>query len=392
MTTTLSRTLAALAALMSATLAHAITVQVVLKVPADTPPSDSVYLAGSLPTVGGWKADGLRLFRDPANPTTTFTGEFEADPGQTLDFKFTRGSWATVEKNADGSDRPNRSFAIKNDTKVLEATVVRWGEGSASPSSIVGRLSMDLLLSEHLKGSRMLRVWLPPSYYKDPQATFDVLYMHDGQNCFDAATSTIGKEWRIDETLTQLITAGKVRPMVVVAIDHGGKARTDEYSFAPDTQRNAGGKGDVYGKFLLEEVMPFIASNYRVKGGPEHTFIGGSSLGALVSLELARRHPGVFGGVIAMSPALQWDNESLTAALEKSQSPFKGPRVWLDMGTREAMAGGTSEKFVAMAQRLSAVLKGAGIEHKLTIADGAEHNEGAWAERFDDAILYLAPP
>jgi predicted alpha/beta superfamily hydrolase len=248
---------------------------------------------------------------------------------------------------------------------------------------------MDLLLSEHLQGSRMLRIWLPPEYYTDPKATFDVLYMHDGQNCFDASTSSIGREWRIDETLTKLIKEGRVRPLVVVAIDHGGKARMDEYTFTKDTARNAGGKGEQFQKFLLEEVMPFVERNYRVKSEPQHTFIGGSSLGGLNALELSRRNPGVFGGVIAMSPALQFNSESFTTSLEAGQPPFKGPRVWLDMGTKETMSGGNSEKFVAMTKRLGTALKGAGIDHQLMIAEGAEHNESAWAERFPEAIRYV---
>jgi len=380
-----TRSLPFLLSLALSTLAHAITVRVVVEVPAEMPASDSVFLAGSLPSVGGWKVDGVRLYRD-TNSKTTFVGEIEADAGQTLEYKFNRGTWATVEKNADGTDRPNRSTTIAADTKVIEAKVLMWGEGSSSPSSVVGRLSMDNFYSPVLGGSRMLRVWLPPNYFTDPKAKFDVLYMHDGQNCFDASTSTIGKEWRLDETLTAMIKKGEVRPMVVVAIDHGGADRINDYTYDADNGR--GGKGATYAKFLLDEVKPFVESNYRVKSGPEHTFIGGSSLGGVISLDIARRHPKTFGGVIAMSPALWWNGESLTKAVEKDADGLAGTRVWLDIGTKES-AGAGPEKYVAAAKAMDKALQAAKIPAKLTVTEGGEHNEGAWAERFPDAIRYI---
>jgi hypothetical protein len=104
-------------------------VHVVLKVPADTPADAEVYLAGSLPAVGEWKAAGVKLERQKDG---TYAADVELEPDQTLEFKFTRGSWETVEKKADGTDRDNRSVKIQADTKQIDATVEKWASNGSS--------------------------------------------------------------------------------------------------------------------------------------------------------------------------------------------------------------------------------------------------------------------
>ena len=360
-------------------------VRVVVNVPSDTPKTDAIYVAGSLPSVGGWKADGVKLARQDDG---THAGEIDVEPGQTLEFKITRGTWETVEKNADGSERPNRPVAIDAATKRIDVTVDRWasGAGEPKPSTVVGTLNLHTIDSVPLKQSRMIRVWLPPGYDTNLQASYPVLYMHDGQNCFDRATSAFGREWEIDETLMRLIADKAIPPIIVVGIDNGLTNRINEYTYDADARR--GGEGAKHAEFLLNEVKPFIEKTYRAKTGPAHRFIGGSSLGGVISLEVARRHPETFGGVIAMSPAIWWSNEALTAEIEKDAGGLAEARVWIDMGTREQM-GDEKDRFVENVRRLDAALTKHAVEHRLVIEDGAEHNEPAWARRFPGAITYL---
>ena len=108
-------------------------VHVVVKVPADTPADAEVYLAGSLPAVGEWKAAGVKLERQKDG---TYAVDVELEPDQTLEFKFTRGTWETVEKKADGSERDNRSVKIQADTKRIDATVEKWASNGSSASPI----------------------------------------------------------------------------------------------------------------------------------------------------------------------------------------------------------------------------------------------------------------
>lgn len=376
----------ALACLLAANIA-AQKVRVVVKVPGDTPANDPVYIAGSLPSVGNWKPDGVKLAR---RPDGSYAGDLDLEPGQTLEFKINRGTWETVEKNADGSERANRSVAIDASTKQIDVTVDRWASGAApaaKASTVVGTLKLHTIDSVPLKLPRTIRVWLPPGYDADPNDRFDVLYMHDGQNCFDRATSAFGNEWEIDETLTKLIAEKQIRPIIVVGIDNGLTNRINEYTYTADPKHGGGGAA-THAQFLLDEVKPLVEKTYRTNTGKGHTFIGGSSLGGVISLEVARRHPNTFGGVIAMSPAIWWADQSLTKDIEADAAGLAGTRVWIDMGTRERM-GDEKDRFVEDERRLDAALAKHAVEHRLVIEEGAEHNEPAWARRFPEAVTYV---
>jgi predicted alpha/beta superfamily hydrolase len=317
-------------------------VEIIVRIPADTPAGDSIYLAGSLSAAGGWKPDGVKLSR---RADGVYTATLDLEIGQTLEFKITRGTWATVEKTADGAERPNRSLSIDASTKQIEVTVERWANSAAvRKSTVVGTLKIHKIDSKVLGQTRTIRVWLPPAYDNAADARYPVLYMHDGQNCFDRATSAFGNEWEIDETLTKLIAAKTIPPLIVVGIDNGGGNRMNEYTFVADAARG-GGRGAEHAEFLLKEVKPFVEKTYRVQSDKAHTFVGGSSLGGLDSLELARRHPDVFGGVLAMSPTIFWADGAVMKAIEKDGGALKDTRVWLDMGTREGAAD-QSDKYV----------------------------------------------
>jgi predicted alpha/beta superfamily hydrolase len=400
----------------SISLAGSQRVALVVQVPAETPADAKVFVAGSVPVLGNWRPDGLSL---PRQPNGTYTAEVELAAGQSIEFKITRGTWATVEQNADGSDRPNRTATIDADTQKIEVTVARWATGkpaSRPPNTVVGTLKLHTIESRHLKLARTIRVWLPLGYDANPSARYDVLYMHDGQNCFDRATSAFGNEWEIDESLTKLIAAKEISPLIVVGIDNGLANRINELTYTADAKRG-GGQAAAYAAFLLEEMKPFVERTYCPNTGPTHTFLGGSSLGGLVSLEIARRHPNTFGGVIAMSPALQWADESLTHDIERDPSGLRTTRIWLDVGTQEMgtppiitkspaepansnstvnstasnpVSDDPSARLLTAAKRLDAALTKHNISRRFIIdADHPAHNESAWAARFPEAIHYL---
>ena len=368
-------------------------IPLIVHVPADTPASASVFLAGSLPGVGSWQADGVQLARASDG---IYSGSLALEAGQTLEYKFTCGSWDAVEIAADGSDRDNRVAHIDAAATPITATVERWAAEPVRANTVVGTLRIAQVPAARPHRARTIRVWLPPGYDDvTAQRRFPVLYLQDGQNCFDRATSAYGSEWQVDETLTRLIGDGSVPPLIVVGIDNAGVDRTREYTFDVDPQ-DGGGGGAAYADLVLGSIMPFVEENYRVLTGSANTFIGGSSLGALVSLEIARRHPGVFGGVLVMSPSLWWDNQTTIDDLAKDPAGLVGTRVWIDIGTREVVplteAGSLdpqNQRAVEETRRLDAVLRNAGIEEKLTVDEGAQHNEIAWAKRFPAAVAYL---
>jgi predicted alpha/beta superfamily hydrolase len=249
--------------------------------------------------------------------------------------------------------------------------------------------------SRILNNDRDLVIYLPPGYESSKKRRYSVLYLHDGQNLFDGATSFIpGKEWRVDETAELLISAGKIDPIIIVGINNAGSARSDEYTPTRDEKYKVGGKADLYGRMLIEELKPFIDSTYRTRKDAGHTGLGGSSLGGIVSLYLGLKYPDVFGRIAAVSPSVWFANKQIVFFVEALKSKPK-TRIWLDMGTKEGRTAEEALQSVSDARLLKWMLqkKGWKLGKDLNYfeAEGAEHNEIAWAARVDQILKFLFP-
>lgn len=393
--------------------AMATTVEFVVEVPSDTPAAASVHVAGGLAELGGWRGDGLVLKRSKDGK---YRGKFDAPDDTSIEFKFTLGSWATVEKNADGGEIANRRIFAKKGMesgRSFEFHVARWastdltkndaahsdaaGSGDGRRTAAKSTRTGDIRLHEHFKSTsrkteRSIIVYLPPGYEADKSARYPVLYMHDGQNLFDAATSFIGVEWQADETAERLIKAKKIEPLIIVGI-YNTADRKDEYTPTRDSEWGAGGRGGAYMEFVVKEVKPFIDKSYRTKPGREATGVAGSSLGGLISLHLGIEYPEVFSRIGVISPALYWDDHFALRETEKKGDALSHARIWLDIGTKEGSTLPQFNRAVDDARRLAEILKGKGfVEGKnlryLEVA-GAVHNEGAWSERFGEILTFL---
>ena len=256
-----------------------------------------------------------------------------------------------------------------------------------------GDLRLHEFHSRIFHNTRFLRVWLPPGY-DDPQNAvrrYPVLYLNDGQNLFESATSFTGVEWQVDETADRLIQEGTVPPMIMVGIDNASQDRIREYmphrSMHPVIVRTQGNR---FPDFLIKEVMPFVARNYRVATGPENTGLGGSSLGALISLYTAAVRPNVFGRLLLESPSLWASNRQM---IRQSRPIKRWPeRIFLGTGTAEAGRPDRDQSMVDDVRELAAIFRRAGVDDrrlKLFIDEGASHHESAWARRFPEAVLFL---
>jgi predicted alpha/beta superfamily hydrolase len=246
----------------------------------------------------------------------------------------------------------------------------------------------DNFHSEFLRADRTVLVYLPPGYYDDEQRRYPVLYLHDGQNLFDGATSFIpGQEWRVDETAERLIASGQIEPLIIVGIYNTGSDRLDEYTPTRDKKKR-GGKGEQYIKLLTDELKPYIDTIYRTKTERENTALGGSSLGGLISLFGGLKRPDVFGKLAILSPSVWWDDKAILSTIASlNTKPIT--KIWVDIGTNE---GSTA---LPDARLLRDTLQKFGwIEEKDLAyfeAEHAGHNESAWAARFDRVLLFLFP-
>ncbi len=259
--------------------------------------------------------------------------------------------------------------------------------------SRVGTIRSHPAFPSKLLPPRDVQVYLPPGYQRETSRRYPVLYLHDGQNVFDGAEA--GMEWQVDERAEALIEAGRIQPVIVVAVANT-EARTDEYTPRvvefprPDGRvERVGGKADLYGRFLIEELKPFIDRSYRTRPEPASTAIGGASFGGLVSLWLGLGSPQVFGQVLAVSVPADWDDFVLLRRVTSLSQ--KAPlRVWVDLGTLE------SESIVTGVRRLREALetKGwkVGEDLRYVEQEGGQHDEISWASRVEGMLTFLFPP
>lgn len=243
--------------------------------------------------------------------------------------------------------------------------------------------------SRELGNARDLLVYLPPSYPVSNR-TYPTLYMHDGQNLFDPATSFAG-EWRADETLEALAEDGI--EAIVVGIPNAGAQRLAEYSPFDDPRSGPGRAGD-YLRFVVDTVKPLVDDAFRTTGQREATATIGSSMGGLISLYAFFERPDVFGLVGAVSPSLGFARQAPVDYL--ARAPFVGGRVYMDVGTHEGPPrdpGGDPGPYVRLVRGAHELLVAKGYVPDVDIFyhedEGATHNEAAWAARLPAALRFL---
>jgi predicted alpha/beta superfamily hydrolase len=233
-------------------------------------------------------------------------------------------------------------------------------------------------------------VYLPPDYEERLDRFYPVLYLHDGQNLFDSATAFNNQEWGVDETAEALIAEGIIEPLIIVGIYNNGEKRLAEYTHVRN-RRDQGGRARRHAYFVLDELKPFIESEYRVRLGPANTGLGGSSLGGLVTLYMGLHFPEIFGKLIVMSPSIWWAQRAILREIRKVRGKFD-QKIWLDVGTLE---GDDPASCVRNASDLRDALieRGWELDRDLRfVADeGAGHDERAWGFRMRDALTFLFP-
>lgn len=239
---------------------------------------------------------------------------------------------------------------------------------------------------------RRHRVVLPRGYASHPTKRYPVIYMHDGQNCFDNSTAAFGVEWRADETAADLTMTGRMREAIIVGVDNGPN-RISDYA-APD----AGGWSDQrYFNYLRLELKPFIDANYRTLTGPDDTAAVGSSMGGQASLFMGWDHTGTYRRIGALSGAFEVNTSGFYNRV-KSQ-PKRGIRLYLDSG--DFGIGGSDNYWPIFNLRDNLInparASGVGgafvVEGDLrhVVGYGHEHNETAWAARLPGAFAFLFP-
>lgn len=337
-----------------------------------------VFIAGNNPELGNWNPNKITLTK---LNDSTWSKAFEFKIGETIEFKFTLGSWEEEALNEIGKKSGNNILKILKDT-VLVFNIANWGY---SKSNISGQITGNIRYHKNFKGRSVLPrdiiVWLPPSYDSVPNKYYPVLYMQDGQNVIDPLTSSFGVDWQIDEVADSLIGARSIQEIIIVGI-YNTENRGSEYN---NTEL-----GRAYVNFIIEELKPFIDANYRTLPDYKNTAVGGSSSGGLISFIIAWENPDVFSKSACFSPAFKISTIDYVAPVQNYIGAKKDLKIFIyngGIGLEEQLQPGIDEMMHVLNEK-------GFVENQdlLFIKDSsAEHNESAWGKYVYKFLEFFFP-
>ena len=334
-------------------------------------PDSTVCVAGSPRAWGPWRPDGMPLhYRGD--------GVWEgvaALPTQTLEYKFTLGTWANEALDARGLKRPNSVLDLSGDTVVVD-TVRGWSDAQTE-HHIVGQITgrLDTLGTRTGPGllAREVWVWVPPQT-EPPTRIGRILLMHDGQNVVDPHTANFGVDWGVDECLDTLVRNGTLPRTLLVTVACTAE-RGDDYGPGPQGRR--------YVDWLVSDLLPEVRDRYAVASSAPVT-VAGASMGGLISFVAAERHPDVFASAICMSPAFAYAGFSYPDTLRGRSWLGHAVPLWIDNGTV-----GLEEQLQPGVDAMGALLDGLDQPHTVRIYRGARHFEPDWGARMDEALRWV---
>jgi alpha-glucosidase len=253
-------------------------------------------------------------------------------------------------------------------------------EKKSTAASNVSLLKKEFIIPNLNTISHKVWIYLPPNYDKTSKK-YPVIYMHDAQNLFDAATSYAG-EWEVDETLNKLYEkTGK--GFIVVGIENAGEERLNEYTPWVN-KKYGGGKGGIYADFIAKTLKPYIDANFRTKKQQKHTGLIGSSLGGLISYYGGLQYPKTFGKIGALSTSFWFSEKVVDFTQEKGN--LKNVKLFLLVGGKE---GDDTDKDT---QKMEKLLLKTGFKSKnlkTKINPEGKHNEAFWRSEFLEVVSWL---
>ena len=347
------------------------------EIPKNTPKKAKIFIAGNFNT---WSPNDSRYLLQKSQTgkyQITFTPNTE-----NIEFKCTLGSWEKVEVNTDNQDITNRKFNSKSQ-KEIHIKILAWKKNSkklSTASSNVKIVSKNFEIPQ-LKRKRRIWIYLPPGY-ENSTKKYPVLYAHDGQNLFDAATA-YGEEWKLDESLDNLLANQQNPEIIVIGIDNGEKHRMHEYSPWKHPKYSQG-EGEAYVEFIVKNLKPFIDKKYRTLSDRENTGIMGSSMGGLISFYAALKHPEVFDKAAVLSPSF-WISEKVFEMAQNFESKYQ-PKFYFLAGGKEGIIMTAPLKSM---YELFQEKKYPDAKMVYSLIPEGEHKEWFWHQEFPKVYSFL---
>lgn len=359
---------------------------VIEKLPSSVTKETSIYISGNFE---GWSGGKKEYQLDKKNGIYTITLPYQS---QSILFKFTQGSWQTVESSEDGTSIDNRAYKFDKANDTLKVKIAGWTHLVNSKKSSTASKNVTIISKEfdipQLKRKRTVRLYLPPGYSKSTKS-YPVVYMHDGQNLFDKETSFSG-EWGVDETLNKLYEDKNLQ-LIVVGVDNGGFKRLDEYSPWKNS-KYGGGEGDAYLDFIVHTLKPYIDKNYRTLKDKSNTGIIGSSMGGLISYYAGLKFPKTFGKIGVYSPAFWFAPEIIDYSI--IHGDISDTKMYFLAGGKEGNNTAFNEinqtvKDMNLMQNLLKKKNFPSKNLRSKVVPEGKHNEELWRTNFEETILWL---
>ncbi|WP_027381613.1 alpha/beta hydrolase-fold protein [Chryseobacterium daeguense] len=339
-----------------------------------------IYITGNF---NGWNPKDARYQLNQTDSNNYFIELGSDILPDVIEYKFTKGGWENVELDKYGSITPNRKVAKSQGktSDTIEKWRLNWGPFKKEYFPIAEIISEEFYIPQL---ERYRKVWalLPYDYYIS-QKSYPVLYLQDAQNLFNEGSGY--GNWEIDKKLSILAEYGR-GDVIIIAIEHGSEERIKEYIFDNDNVAN-GSEGKKYIRFITDTLKPYVDENYRTKKDRENTGIGGSSLGALISIYSGFLYPEVYSKLLIFSPSL-WVEPNNNFPMMNFRTPFK-TKIYLYGGGQEG------SKMVKRIHIFEEYLKRwekknlFDFEFKTNINPEGTHSEFYWSQEFPRAIEWL---
>lgn len=225
--------------------------------------------------------------------------------------------------------------------------------------------------------TRRAYIWLPPSYEKEPEKRYPVMYMFDGHNVFFDSDATYGKSWGMEKFMSKT-----KKDLIIVAVEcnHQGICRLQEYSpinFENATLGRIKGKGRTYMKWLVSELKPYIDAKYRTLPDRTNTIIAGSSMGGLMALYGCCAFNHVFQRAACLSPSLWVDTGKVIEMVAKANVK-NDTCIYMDYGSREMYNHAANAEALISTSHM---LLSKRVNLALRVVPGGDHSEASWEQQ-----------
>lgn len=348
-----------------------------------TQPTDNrpVFVAGSF---NNWNPESPHYQMTPTGQPGEYSIQLEIDPNHKyVEYKYTRGGWASVELSRFGEYVPNRTIVTTNPSEYIN-WVQRWAaDGLYYKQDLLPVIEVidEAFEIPQLIRTRRIAALLPRDYYSNTNKRYPVLYLQDGQNLFDDYAPY--GSWGVNKRMAMMAEMG-MGDLIIISIDHAENQRMGE--FLPSFKTTLGrGDGKKYVRFLADTLKPYIDSHFRTLPAARHTGIGGSSLGGLISIYAGMMYPEVYDKLMIFSPSL-WVAPNIPFRLIDLANEFSG-RIYLYGGAAESSTMVPNlERFKAEVEKQEGTFD---VAFRLETDPHGQHNEARWGQEFPKAVEWL---